>query len=396
MKYNLFLGSFLVINIFFLTNCSNNNKMNNLENILNNVKNEFVPDKRVGIFNIQFNEENGKISLTGESDNLNAVNNLLSKLKENGVSVDNKIKILPDKNLGSRHYGIINLSVANIRSKPAHPAELATQGLLGTSVNILKKEDDWYLIQTPDKYISWVDDDAIFLVDESGLHDWNKGKKVVITEPYCFAFKKPNKNSDHISDLVLGDILKFSGKRNGFTEIEFPDKRIGFVKDKFVKMFNDWTADSISTGKTITSTAKEFVGIPYLWGGTSAKAFDCSGFTKTVYFMNGVILPRDASQQVNVGDNVDVGNDFENLKAGDLLFFGKKKTEKQKEKVTHVAIYLGDGEFIHASGRVKTNSLIKSKSDYNEYRYKTFIRAKRIIGSYDRGENLVKNNPFYN
>ena len=78
-----------------------------------------------------------------------------------------KIKsiFLPDSTLGTKKFGIINLSVANIRSEPKHPAELATQAMLGTCVNVLKEENGWYLIQTPDKYISWVDDDGIALVN---------------------------------------------------------------------------------------------------------------------------------------------------------------------------------------------------------------------------------------
>ncbi|MCW8849340.1 MAG: C40 family peptidase, partial [Melioribacteraceae bacterium] len=119
-------------------------------------------------------------------------------------------------------------------------------------------------------------------------------------------------------------------------------------------------------------------------------------FTKTVYFFNGVILPRDASQQVHVGEKVEPGESFEKLLPGDLLFFGRKETSDQKEKITHVAIYIGNQQYIHSSGRVRINSLNKEAEDFNKYRYNTFIRAKRIIGNYDNGENLIKNNSFYN
>ena len=111
--------------------------------------------------------------------------------------------------------------------------------------------------------------------------------------------------------------------------------------------------------------------------------------------MNGVIIPRDASQQVSIGEEVDTKNGFGNLQKGDLLFFGKKATEKSKERITHVAIYLGDMKYIHSSGRVRINSLDQNEEDFNKYRYDTFIRAKRILGSYSRGENLLSKNSFY-
>ncbi len=78
---------------------------------------------------------------------------------------------------------------------------------------------------------------------------------------------------------------------------------------------------------------------------------------------------------------VDTKNGWENLQAGDLLFFGNKAKENKKERITHVAIYIGDGDFIHAAGRVKINSLNSSKSYYSDYRKSGFIRAKRILTS---------------
>ena len=381
--------------LIFLNNCQSNN-MKKINETIKNVRTQFAPDKRVAIFNIEFIKEDSKSILRGETDKPEALKFLVDELKKNEIEVVNEVNVLPDSSLGEKIFGIINLSVANIRSKPEHPAELATQGLLGTAVNILKMEDGWYLIQTPDKYISWVDDDGIYSVDENELNNWKNSERVIVTKNYSNAYEEASEKSDKVSDLVLGDILKFVESKNNFTKIEFPDSRIAFIKSSDVKSYNTWSGDSIATNERIVNSAKEFLGLPYLWGGTSSKGVDCSGFTKTVYFMNGVILPRDASQQVNVGELVGTKDNFSNLVPGDLLFFGRKKSDTEKEKVTHVALYIGDGNYIHSSGRVRYNSLDKDATDFNQYRFNTFIRAKRIIGSYDKGENLVKNNEFYN
>jgi cell wall-associated NlpC family hydrolase len=139
------------------------------------------------------------------------------------------------------------------------------------------------------------------------------------------------------------------------------------------------------------------MGIPYLWGGTSSKGFDCSGFTKTVYFLHGVIIPRDASQQALVGKLVDETGDFSKLQPGDLLFFGEKATEQNpKERVVHVAIYIGNKRFIHAGNPIRVNSLDPSDELYDAHNATRYLRAKRIVGEVGtEGIDAIFENEFY-
>jgi cell wall-associated NlpC family hydrolase len=125
------------------------------------------------------------------------------------------------------------------------------------------------------------------------------------------------------------------------------------------------------------------MGVPYLWGGTSTKGVDCSGFTKTVYFQHGLILPRDASQQVHVGSLVDENRNFSSLEVGDLLFFGRK-TEDGAEKVIHVGMWIGNGQFIHASGDVHISSMDSLSDNFDDYNYNRYLRTKRILGYTDK------------
>jgi gamma-D-glutamyl-L-lysine dipeptidyl-peptidase len=386
-----------ILILFFITNNYAQNEMEKINTIIHNVKEQFAPDKRTSVFNIEVVQENEKLILKGETNLTEANTELAKLLSDQNINIKDEIEYLPSKSLGEKIFGVINLSVANLRSKPDHAAELVTQAILGTPIKVLKKgEDGYYLVQTPDNYIAWLDDDGFEFKTESELVEWNGTPKLIYIKEFGFSFVDADDKSQTVSDLVAGNLLKIIGEDSNFYLAEYPDGRKAYIKKEETKIFNDWYNALNPTGETVLKTAYRFMGIPYLWGGTSAKGMDCSGFTKTVYFLNGIILQRDASQQVNTGELVEVKNGWDNLQAGDLLFFGRKADENRKERITHVAIYIGDGDFIHAAGRVRINSLNPSKSYYSKYRDNSFIRAKRILSSVGKdGIEKILDNNFY-
>jgi len=127
---------------------------------------------------------------------------------------------------------------------------------------------------------------------------------------------------------------------------------------------------SANEREALTEYAKYFKGGRYIWGGTTPKGFDCSGYVQYLYKKQGINLPRTALAQSQVGEDVDI----DELKKGDLLFFLTDK--KRKIPVTHVGIYLGNGEFIHAASRKK--GIIISPITQGYYASK-FVKAKRVI-----------------
>lgn len=392
-KFFLLLITFLSFQIY----PQKINTMEKVNTIIKEITEKFAPDKRVAIFNIKPEETGNTLSVIGETNIPEAKSEFIKLMKKSDLKYDDKIEMLPSPKLGDKIFGVINLSVANIRTNPEHPAELATQAILGTPIKIFKKgENGYFLVQTPDGYIAWLDDDGFTFMNEEEINLWNKSSKIIYVKECGFSFSKPEANSQHVSDLVAGNLLKLIGEEEDFYKVNYPDGREAFIKKDDAQLFDDWYNALYPTGETILNTAYKFMGIPYLWGGTSIKGMDCSGFTKTVYFLNGIILDRDASQQVNTGELVDTKDGWQNLQPGDLLFFGTKAKENRKDRVTHVAIYIGDGDFIHAAGRVRINSFNKNKSYYSNYRDNMFIRAKRILSSVGKnGIERILNNSFY-
>lgn len=370
-------------------------KMNSVSKLIQEIKNQFAPDKRVALFEVNAIEEGKFFKIIGETNIPIAKEKLLKELKLLQLQYKDEIKMLPAAELGDKIYGVVNLSVTNMRIDHRDAAELVTQATLGIPVKILKKKSGYYLVQTPDNYIAW-DESGITPMNKEEFNAWMSAEKIVFNKEFGFSYSKPDPASLRVSDLALGNILIKLGAEKNYWKVKYPDGRIAFIEKENCNDLKDLLNQKFPSGEDIVSTAKLFMGIPYLWGGTSIKAMDCSGFTKTVYAKFGIILARDASQQVNTGEPIDTKNGFGNLVPGDLLFFGTQATDSTKEKITHVGIYMGNNKFIHASGRVKINSLDESDPDFSEYRLKHYIRSKRILTSIDKnGITTLKTNKFY-
>ncbi len=174
-----------------------------------------------------------------------------------------------------------------------------------------------------------------------------------------------------------------------------PDGRTGFVLKADAAPYARWLAALRSDPASLVATARSLMGTPYLWGGTSTKGMDCSGFTKTVYLLHGLILPRDADQQAEAGVPVDAGADFANLQPGDLLFFGRKAAPGQEEDIVHVGMWIGGREFIHESGRVRISSMDPAASNYEPYEQGRYVRARRFAGT-SQGVSLLREGGIYN
>lgn len=145
-------------------------------------------------------------------------------------------------------------------------------------------------------------------------------------------------------------------------------QKAGVIEEYYVVVPEEYAANNRKRYGTdylresIVKTARDFVGVPYLWGGTSAETgFDCSGLTMTVYQLNGLDLPRHSAAQYDAGETIARSD----LQRGDLVFFALRG----RGKVSHVGIYIGDGQFIHAPSRGKNIRIDSLSAEYFADRY---------------------------
>jgi gamma-D-glutamyl-L-lysine dipeptidyl-peptidase len=361
--------------------CSSPKDQAYFEELNEQLRQEFAPDKRVALWDLRWEEG----TIKGETNLKGAYEKLLILLESKGVEVRDSVIVLPSQELGNKTYALITLSVANIRSDPRHSAELATQALMGTPLKVLKSQGSWYLVQTPEGYISWVDAAGVQVLSGEDLLDWEKRPKLVSTEMLGYIYEN-DEEAEPMSDITAGNIVALVAETEFSYEVELPDGRRGFVPKNTMLYFEEWIASRELSDDNLIRTAKNMMGVPYLWGGTSPKGVDCSGFTKTIYFLNGMIIPRDASQQVREGEEIDTDKNWDKLEVGDLLFFGSPATSDQSERVIHVGMWIGNESFIHSRGRVRISSFNPEDPNYDEYELNRYLRTKRIRNQ--QSENL--------
>ncbi|HEA19906.1 hypothetical protein LCGC14_1868930 [marine sediment metagenome] len=385
--------SVLVV-ILSLTNCGKMDDKRKLFTEIEKTRSEFAPDKRTALFDITVIDGSDAYVLSGETNMPKAAEALKAKLDSDNIVFEDNIQVLPSEKLNGKVQALINISVANLRSEPKHSAELATQATLGTPVKVLKKEKEWYYIQTPDNYLSWVDHGGIELMDDQIMAHWKSTPKLIFTKTYGHSYEGLDRKQP-VSDLVAGNILEIIESGDGFYKVSYPDGRQAYVSMDEAEPYNTWLENLKPNADSLIATSKTLMGVPYLWGGTSTKGMDCSGFTKTVYFLNGMVIPRDASQQVLTGKAVDSVANFENLEKGDLLFFGRKANDTLPEKVVHVGIWMGNNEFIHASEMVRISSMDENATNFDTFNRNRYLRTKRILKEKDVGLTSLLETPLF-
>lgn len=292
-------------------------------------------------------------------------------------------------------WGVVNFSASFLRAAPDYEVPLETQALMGSIVEIMGSKGYWLDVQLQNpSYRAWTTDMGVAEMTREELDAYIAAPKYFCLAILSRIYAKPSANSEILSEFIAGDVVRKSLDVNGkplvyrgFSGVVLPDGRVGYVRSNEVQDYATRKASQHPTGLDITRTAMKLLGVPYMWGGNSSKNVDCSGLVWLSYYINGIDLPRNASQQALCGTEVVVippsdamaldddalsGSDpaslssaaiYDNLHPGDLLFFGKPATSSSRERITHVGIYIGEGRFIHASQVVRISSLLPTSPD---------------------------------
>jgi hypothetical protein len=384
----------ILISVLFIAGCRPTEVPFSLQNEIDSIVIKYVPDQREEICTAKLKMEPGNVILiSGETNIPGAKKEILNILTKSGFNFTDSLSVLPDPLVLKKTWGLITLSVSNMKKRPSHSSELVSQAIMGTPVKIFKKDGGWLLVQTPDYYLGWVDDSGIAELTDIEFDKWKKSERLIYTAKSGDIISETD--GGVVSDIVAGSIVNLVSEKKEFFVVQLPDGRRGRILKRDAARFSKWLSEMNVQPERMILFGRSLTGSPYLWGGTSTKGVDCSGFVKTMYFTEGIILARDASQQFLHGEPVEISHDFSKLQKGDLLFFGH--LVRGVKRITHVGLYIGDTEVIHSSGMVQVSSLDSTRNNFSRNLLESLMGARRLIGQNSvKGIEKIKLNSWYN
>ncbi|MCK5824806.1 MAG: C40 family peptidase [Ichthyobacteriaceae bacterium] len=377
-----------------------------LKSSIDSLKKAVKFDKRENIFDYKIDTNSAKeLVFSVKTTDANFTAQAVELAKKQGFSKSEVITLPVDSQLVATPYAVVTQSVANMRVGKSRAKGMATQTLMGMQMELLEKDGQWHKVKNAQGYIAWIPKPSFQYLTKAEADSLKALPKVMVTANTTFAYNVEN-NKQVVTDLVYGNVLTLEKKGKKYTTVTIPGGRKAVVKTSELTPLKEWQANAKFNKQHVIDYGYNFNGQPYLWGGNSFKGIDCSGFSGAVYYSMGVFLPRDASQQIKQGDEIEYSVEKVNvngkehsklvadkLEVGDLLFFGNKK----RGSVTHVAVWIGNNEYLHSSGKVHVTSVDPTKDNYKEYLVDILVGVRRINGSknLDKSIDLTKSSIWY-
>ena len=234
-------------------------------------------------------------------------------------------------------FGIANLSIVPVRKEAREQSEQVTQLLFGETFEILERRKLWYHIKADfDAYEGWIDPKLVKRISKKEYEEIIKSEKHISTDIVSIITKSSDKT---ILLIPAGSTFPNFDKTN----LTFTIAGDKYDLNQNITQLND------DVRANIISHAIKYINAPYLWGGRTHFGIDCSGFSQVIYKICGINIPRDASQQVFVGQTL---NMLEEAKPGDLAFF-----DNDEGNIIHVGVIMANNKIIHASGNVRIDKI---------------------------------------
>ncbi|MCX7746737.1 MAG: C40 family peptidase [Clostridia bacterium] len=299
-------------------------------------------------------------------------------------------------------FGTVTGDNLNIRKSPSTSGDVVTSFAKGIKVKILDSADGWYKV-TCDNMTGWAKRDFISVTGSSSTGSSTKSSSTKSSTTSSSTTRKGSLNTDGVNvrakanlkaevvaSLEKGSTVSIVSYSDGWYKVKTSDGTIGwifadFINVKSTKVSRSVQVPSVKTtpskstkstkidtstgGKDMISYSKKFLGVRYVYGGSSPKGFDCSGFTQYVFRKYGISINRVAADQAKQGKKVKRSE----LKSGDLVFFD---TNGGHNYINHVGLYIGNGKFIHASSGSRYKVVISEMAGFYDDAYMT---ARRFI-----------------
>ncbi|MGE5742347.1 MAG: NlpC/P60 family protein [Gemmatimonadota bacterium] len=302
-----------------------------LARALDDVRRRWVPDLRLGVFDVTMAKEG--TTLAGSTTSREALADLRRIAGEAGLAVE--VGLLPDASVDDDGRAIVTAAVAPLLGQPAVLALRVSEALHGEPLVLLERRGEWLHVRAADGYVAWIHSGYVRLGTEDWLEDW-------LSRATTRSLGCELEHQGTRLRLPIGCRLASSSRRGGAGQVETADGRLARVASGVVQPQPELEAEARATDAS-TLALRWFAGAPYAWGGRTEWGVDCSGLAQATYAARGVALPRDSDQQFTVGGEIPPAPAGEGYEKGDLLFFA------ERGRVSHVALWAGAGRIVHST-----------------------------------------------
>jgi cell wall-associated NlpC family hydrolase len=228
---------------------------------------------------------------------------------------------------------VVATNLTGVYAEPSWLAEMVSQILSGTALEVLEEQERWAFVRQEDGYLGWA--------YRSYLAEGIPARPThMVISPVADLRAAPDGAAALAGRLLAGTMVQETDRDGSFVQLSLAGHHGGWMAAVDLREINRVPQAGAARRAEITARTGEYVGVPYLWGGTSALGIDCSGYAQLLHRLAGVTIPRDADLQYEAGRPVDYP-----FQPGDLLFFGGNGSRA----ITHVAVSLGGWQVIHAS-----------------------------------------------